>query len=522
MSKKVLIVAFIYPPLGGSGVQRTLKFSKYLPEYGWQPYVVCSDDPDVFKDGLDASLVAEIPGEARVWRRRFVNPLGLRRWVQRLLGMSVNANKNKADFSDTVEARSEGGGDEGPPQEANTQAWLYSNARASTRTTRSAAYRASLRRWLMILSSPLAAFEFPPVDAALYWALAIVPGCLRLIHREKIDLIYTSSFPYSDHLAGYLIKRLSRLYSTGIPWVADFRDPWTQNSSARNTGWRYRVDQWVEHKVLQRADRVIGVTPSYTADLFQLAQRRAVDDFMTIENGYDQADFAEIALPTLPGEANEPVEPDQGLLHPPKRILTAQDAVTAKDAGFAMTEVAHIGNIYNGTALPFFYALDTLGETGASLQVRFVGGLAPMEQAWLDNHALAAQVHVLPRQPHAAAIKAMTRADVLLLIVLSGAQRSGNYPGKLFEYMASGKPILLFGQDGDAASLIEQSGTGCFVSQEDQIGLVSLLRLLAEDPGAFYRLYYHPDPLVIAAYERRKLTSKLANVFNALIESREE
>ena len=86
-SKKALIIAYVYPPLGGSAVQRTLKFTKYLPELGWQPYVVCSDHSQIFDLELDASLVYEIPSSVQVWRPAFVSPFGLRKRVLNVFKM---------------------------------------------------------------------------------------------------------------------------------------------------------------------------------------------------------------------------------------------------------------------------------------------------------------------------------------------------------------------------------------------------------------------------------------------------
>lgn len=443
------MVAYIYPPLGGSGVQRTLKFSKYLPELGWQPYVVCGDDGQVFGDGLDPSLAAEIPASAQVWRRRWVNPLGLRRWVQGKLGMTM-ANPGPASGEAAA-----GGGDRP---------------------------RGRRRLWQM-LAAPLGPFEFPAVDAALYWALAIVPGCLRLIRREKIDLIYSTSFPYSDHVTGYLLKKLS-----GKPWVADFRDPWTQNASARNQGWRYRVDQWVEGRVLRTADRVIGVTPSYTADLRRLAAGRAADDFVTIENGYDGADFS--FAQGGESEASEKVR------------------------------LAHVGFVYDGTALPFLRAVEALGEAGARLQMRFVGGLGATERGWLAGRQLAAEVRVEPRRPHQEALQVMREADVLLLFVIPGEPESGHYPGKLFEYLVSGRPILLVGSPGEAARLVEQSGTGYFVDARDEAGMVNALKELSLGPDRFRQAHYHPRAEMIGDYERRALTGKLVEIFDQVLKNK--
>ncbi len=233
-----------------------------------------------------------------------------------------------------------------------------------------------------------------------------------MIREEKIDLIFSTSFPYSDHLTGLPLKKLTRL-----PWAADFRDPWTQNSASRNTGWRYRIDRWIEQLVLKNADRVIGVTPSYTHNLHGLCPGRLERDFITIENGYDLQDFCK-----------------------------SKDKTRQPDG---KTSLAHVGQVYDGTAMPFLQALELIGETGANLNVRFIGGLTPQEQAWLENHSIHASVQVEPPVNHAEAVEAMSSADVLLLFVLDEGGKSGNFPGKLFEYMASGTPVLLVGTRSD-------------------------------------------------------------------------
>lgn len=449
--KKILMIAFIYPPLGGSGVQRSLKFTKYLPQFGWQPYVVCSDEADVFQAGWDDSLLAEVPAQARVWRRSFVHPLGLRRRVQKRFGVAARSLATAGSTGQEPRDKSVGGG--GEP--------------LSLRTLRA-------------LTAPLAPIEFPPVDAALYWALAILPGCLRRIRREKIDLIFSTSFPYSDHVTGYCLKKL-----TGLPWVADFRDPWTQNASARNAGWRFQVDGWTERRVLHTADRIIGVTPAYTEGLRRLAPERAATDFVTIENGYDGVDF-------MGGSA------DEGRSTP------------------EVIELAHVGKLYNGTALPLLKALERLGEAGDRLRVRFIGGLAEAEAAWLAEHPLSVELRIEGRIPHEQAVRYMRDADALLLLIGEGQAWMGHYPGKLFEYMASGKPILLIGPEGEAAGLVRRSGTGCTVRADDEAAILEALRLLIEQPEEFRRRYHQPRREVIAAYERRALAHRLAEVFDEL------
>jgi glycosyltransferase involved in cell wall biosynthesis len=99
----------------------------------------------------------------------------------------------------------------------------------------------------------------------------------------------------------------------------------------------------------------------------------------------------------------------------------------------------------------------------------------------------------------------------------NGAGWQGHYPGKLFEYMASGTPILLVGPDGDAASLVRSSGTGLAISADDPQAIVNALRLLARQPEEFRARYYRPCPEVIDGYERRALTQRLAALFDNLL-----
>ncbi|OGO29111.1 MAG: hypothetical protein A2Z16_08280 [Chloroflexi bacterium RBG_16_54_18] len=474
---KVLIISFIYPPLGGSGVQRTLKFSKYLPELGWQPFVVCCDDPQVFAHGLDKNLLSEIPSSVQVWRRPFVDPLSLRRRVHRLLKIPLREADSRGYASGLQPEIAE------PPTSEEMQETREKGTQpqpAEERGRRSPAN--GLRRLLQLLSAPLSPIEFPAVDAALYWALAIVSGCLRLIRDEQIELIFSTSFPYSDHLAGYMLKKLS-----GLPWVADFRDPWTQNPGARNTGWRYRVDGWLEKQVLKSADRVIGVSPGYTQGLRELATGRPAEGFFTIENGYDAADM-------------QPVS----------------DTLKSKPLP-GCSRIGHFGKVYDGTALPFLKGIEAIGEAASSLSIRFVGGLAPAEQAFLREHSQAAQIWVEPRRAHERVVEAMQMADVLLLFVLPELKRSGHIPGKMFEYLASGTPVLLIGQQGDASDLLEESGAGLFVPAGDPVAIAEALRMVAEDPAAFQKKYFHPRPEVVRRFERRALTGRLVEVFEELV-----
>ena len=111
----------------------------------------------------------------------------------------------------------------------------------------------------------------------------------------------------------------------------------------------------------------------------------------------------------------------------------------------------------------------------------------------------------------------MQAADALLLIRGESPQWATTYSGKIFEYMAAGRPILLVGPQGDASWLLAESGTGVRLPLERPDEATAMCRLLAEDPDSFWAQYYHPDPQVVARYERRALTGRLAGLFDDLV-----
>lgn len=454
--KSVLIIAYFFPPMAGSGVYRTLKFVKYLPQFGWRPIVVCGDQAHPFDYGYDETLLAEVPPEASVLRLPFVSPYGVRTRLKRLFHVGPTVPGPSSPEPDGRRVPPGTGTDREPLREA-------------------------LRR-LGRLLHPL---EAPPVDGALYWALSIVPCCRRVIETERVDLIYTSSFPYSDHIAGWILKRL-----TGRPWVADFRDPWTQAWDYRRRGWRRRIDRYAEQRVLGEADRIIGVVPSLTQDMLRLIPGRDPACFVTIENGFDAED------------------------------LDHQDAQPHHQDG--KTLLAHVGTVWGGTAVPFLEALARLGADGKRLRVRFVGGLAPQEMAWLRDHVPPAEVEILGRVSHAEAIGHMRAADALLLIRGKDPRWANTYSGKVFEYMAVGRPILLAGPEGDASRLLAETGTGVRLPLERPDEAQAMLKLLAEDVDGFRARYYRPNPQTIARYERRALTERLAALFDEVARTRGE
>ncbi len=400
--------------MGGGGVQRSAKFAKYLPEFGWDPVIVASADRHYW--ARDDTLLADIPPDVIVKR---LSP--------------------------------------GSPRV------LYSLLAAVTSPAVS-------RRILDNVFLP---------DDRILWALKAALCARTMIRRRAISLIYTTSPPHSTHVSGLILKRI-----TGLPWVADFRDPWTTDFRyAPATRCVRRAHTRCERRILTQADRVICITESARQEYIT---GMAIDParLVTIYNGFDAADFS-----------IGPVHTDG----PSGQIL-----------------ITHSGSFY-GTYFPevFFRALAAALAGNADLNkrvtVRFIGvmeeGMRKRIRDILPDHAVFGGY-----VSHAEAIRAVMESDINLIALPVGGGVSYHVPGKLFEYLAAGRPILAVAPRGETARIIESAGAGIVLSDGgvDDLskGLAGAIRGLAGTGGR------RPDEGVVAGFERRRLAERLARVFD--------
>ena len=238
--QKVLMIAHYFPPYGGGGVQRTLKFVKYLPEFNWQPIVLAAKETR--ETAFDYTLCDEIPDNVKVYRTR---PL-LR--IDRF--------------------------------EKGAAAKLSPSNLASSRKAESFTRNMLKRFWKFIREYIL----IP--DREITWALPAVIEGLNVIAKEKVDVIYTTSPPHSCHLTGFILRKL-----TGKPWIIDFRDPWTQRHIPSVRARIHKHEQYLEYRVLKLAGKVIANTPLNEQDLVSKYGAVVSNKVVTITNGYDSTDF---------------------------------------------------------------------------------------------------------------------------------------------------------------------------------------------------------------------------------------
>ena len=248
--QRVLVVSYYFPPSGGPGVQRVLKFVKYLPAYGWRPTVLTVDPAHASYPDLDPTLGAEVPPDVDVVRTRSWDPYALYARMQ------------------------------GKPKEATVGVGFIKDEEAG--------WAQRLARWLR-------ANVFVP-DARLGWVPFAVRAAHTRLRRERFDVLLTSGPPHSTHLAGWLLHRRH-----GIPWVVDMRDPWTDISYYEDlprTAFVHRLESAMERAVLGTADAVLSVSDGVGRLLTSKADVRRYE---TIPNGFDPAD-----LPAGPAPAPDP------------------------------------------------------------------------------------------------------------------------------------------------------------------------------------------------------------------------
>jgi glycosyltransferase involved in cell wall biosynthesis len=452
--RKVLFIAYHFPPIGGSGVQRSVKFVKYLPQFGWQPYVIATDRDE--EQGVDTSLVADIPMGVSVWRVPAPRPQPVQRLAKLVRWQPAPGPVFSATFDPAV-------------------------------TSSDSVGTSFVRRLRRLALSPLSLIQTPPVDNNLYWSLRIVSLARRIIREEGIDAILTTAPPWSPTLTGALLQAL-----TGRPWIADFRDPWTDNSYVyQSTGIRRRIDQNVERAVLKRARAIISVTDPVLSKLRKKTpSRNPGKPYVTIPNGFDRDDFI--------GK------------------YTDDDKVVARDR--QSITFLHPGQAYQGVSLPILLALQRMQPTHdiiERLRFHFVGYMHPRDRQSIQASSFSSLFQLdLERVSHPTAIGLMKSSHVLLLL-LRGAPEASS--GKVYEYMMTGVPVLALAA-GVGAGLVRRSGIGCAIDPDDIESLTEILSQIALDYDGFRAQYYQPRWDVINEYDRRVLARELAGVLDHVMD----
>ncbi|MBU3126085.1 MULTISPECIES: glycosyltransferase [Clostridium] len=256
MSKNVLSILYFFPPMGGSGVQRTLKFVKYMPQFGYNPIVATIKAGHNF--AYDETLLLEVPKSVVVYRSNSGETLWVRNIIEKLSAIrkpKVASNEdNKNSSSTTVSKQSSPG-------------------------LKERAFRFIELNLLV-------------PDSKIRWYKHAVKDVYNILKKEDIQYIFSSSYPYTVHLIALQAKK-----KTNLTWVADFRDPWIGNSpmTVGHSEKRKKKEEKLEAEVVAYADKIIMVTEPICEN-YKKRYPQYKDKFVTITNGFDANDFEKVKV----------------------------------------------------------------------------------------------------------------------------------------------------------------------------------------------------------------------------------
>jgi glycosyltransferase involved in cell wall biosynthesis len=410
MVKRVLMIAFHFPPLrGSSGIQRTLKFAQYLPQFGWLP-VVLSAHPRAYAQSGDDQL-RDIPPEAVVHR-----------------------------------------------------AFALDTARHLSFKGRYAGFMALPDRWAT-------------------WALGAVPAGLRLVRKYRPEVIW-STYPIATaHVIGYALHRL-----TGIPWVADLRDPMTDEGYPANPVTR-RVYQWIEKKTVLHCQRAVCTTPGAIHTYRTRFPDIPASRFALIENGFDEENFADAE-----SLAAAPRGPRFTLVHSGVIYPSERDPIPMFEA---LAELKAQGRI---AAANFELVLRATGHDDYLAKLIAEAGIGDL-------------VTLAPHVSYRDALAEMVTAGGLLILQASNCNHQ--VPAKLYEYLRARRPILaLTDPIGDTAATLQKAGIDTIAPLDSKPAIVeAMLRFLALAEAGTAPLASTAD---INANSRRARTGVLAALLDTI------
>ena len=431
--KRLLVITYYWPPVGGSGVQRWVKFAKYLPSEGWQPVIYTPKNPDLAS--IDESLLEDIPAEAEILKKNICEPYSIYRKLTGSKGqIKVEANPGnggKGSFMKKISL------------------WIRGN------------------------------FFMP--DPRCLWIRPSVRFLKKYLKEHPVDVIVSTGPPQSMHL---IARKVS--LATGIPWVADFRDPWTKIfyfKHLRLSKWAEKKHHRLEQDVLDDATAVVAVSPLVQKDFAQMTETPV----HLVTNGYDESDYQEeiqsdgnfnvVHTGLLTGEGN------------PVNLWKALGEKCRKDNEFADR-----------------FRLILAGKTDQSV-------LNSITEAGLDKY-LTDHGYV----DHSKAVMLQRSASVLILPIREEPETKAILPGKLFEYLAARRPIVGVGtSEGAMATVLQETGAGKIFDWDNE-------EVIKEYLGTLWDNFRNGKKMVLDAdiekYSRRMTTKKMVEIFNSITENR--
>nr|WP_314803718.1 glycosyl transferase family 1 [uncultured Capnocytophaga sp.] len=422
--KKALVITYYWAPAGGPGVQRWLKFVKYLRDFGVEPIIYTPLNPTY--PMVDTHIADDLPQDLTLLKTKIWEPYSLASLFSKEKTKKISAGiipSKKLSWMDKC------------------LLWVRGNL-------------------------------FIP-DARILWVRPSVRFLTDYITAHNIDTIITTAPPHSIHLIGLHLKEKF----PSLRWIADFRDPWTNigyHSQLLLTAKSARKHLSLEQKVLQTADTLIVTSPS-TQREFQAKTQKPI---VLITNGYDNTFTEKI-----------PLSPSFLLSHIGSLLSERNPETLWKVLGEMIQENT---------------------DFRKDLRICLAGKVSEEVFASIDRYGLSSFLEYKGYLSHTEALTLQHTSQLLLLLEINHPKTEGIIPGKLFEYMASQRPILALGyQQWDVKDIISQTQTGTTLSVTDANAIKQAI-------NHYYTLYkdnnLYSQPVSIESYHRKALTQKLSKI----------
>jgi glycosyltransferase involved in cell wall biosynthesis len=427
--KRVLIISYYWPPAGGGGVQRWLKMSKYLPEYGWKPIIFTPSNGESPVE--DKSLFKQVHPVIETVKTPIWEPYG---FYKKFTGKKSKEKVYSGFINDGKE---------------------------------------SLTQKLSIF---IRGNFFIP-DARKFWIKPSIKFLDNYLTEHKIDRIISTGPPHSMHLiANGVVKKHK------IPWVADFRDPWTNidfYDQLRLSSWADKKHKKLEQHVLKNASKIVTVSKNWAQDFAALSGR----DLTVIRNGFDHADFV--------------------------------DKPQTLDPGFSLCHIGSMNKDRNPLAL--WKALQQLlsqSNIGDDLTIKLIGQVDHSIFESIKEHGLTNYLKHIPFLSHKEALSELQKSQVLLLPINDTPNSLGVVPGKIYEYLGARRPIIGIGpKEGDSAMILRDSGAGTMFGYEDED---AVQKQIQQWFSQYKKDQLNPPTGEIMKYSRQSMAKSYADVLENL------
>ena len=430
-NQKVLIITYYWPPSGGSPVLRWLNFAKNLPDYGWEPVIYTPENPS--PQEYDDDLRNEIPPGIIVLKTKIWEPYS---FYNLLLGQKRKDSIPTAFLS----------GEKGKSLLKRLGNFIRSN-------------------W------------FIP-DARKFWINPSIKNLSLWLQDNPVDLLLTSGPPHSMHIIGLGLKK-----KYNLPWIADFRDPWTKIDYYKElllTKKANKKHHTLEMKVLTSADAVITVSPTMSKEFLHMGAKKVY----TLTNGF------------------------------------AAQYMQEDKFNYQKFSLMHVGSIAASRNAEILWEVlrklvNEDKEFEKYLEIQLIGKTDHTVTQSLEKNNLTNYVKHTGFIPNSQVVEKASEAAILLLLINNTHNAKGILTNKFFDYLAARRPILAIGPvDGDAAEIIKETQAGEICDFHDSNTLTAILKK--------YFTYFIEKKLMVKSlnvekYSRKNITETLVDIFHSTI-----